>query len=847
MSKILVLFIVTFVAVGSFLIPNSTTKNKKQNHHLKPGDEYYLSRNFPAGDEGQETYRFAVTKAKYFAKKYRNQNTPWRLEGPHNIGGRINSILIDPTNSNTIYVGTPASGIFKTTDGGQNWSQQFTQESTLSIGVLAMDPSNSNTIYAGTGDKALSSFTYLGNGIYKSTDAGQTWTNIGLTNVGVISKVIVDPSDSNTIYVGTMGNIYAQDNNRGLYKTTDGGLTWSQILFVATDGGIGDLAMHPTNHDTLFATGRNRIRTNAVSITTGPDAKIFRSYNGGQTWDTLTAGLPSSLQCKVSIAIAPSNPNIIYAVYCDTSLNYGATYRSTNGGNSWSLRNSSSSDISFGGFGWYFGEVRVAPNNANKLYIMGVELSKSNNGGSTWSLGAPPWYTYDVHADKHDLKFINNNDSEFLLATDGGIYKTTVGGGQNASDWTNLTNMPITQFYEVGYNSFDTVQYYAGAQDNGTQFGSASNGLNNWVRYFGGDGFKPTFHPTDSNTFYAQTQRGNVYGTDDGGFNWMNSTASIVAIDRCNWNTPYILSQTNSQTMYVGSYRVHKNTFAPFDTWNAISTDLTDGINNSNHTISSIDQSAINAQVLYAGTSDANLWVTQNDGTTWTRIDNSTTPDRYVSSIKASPNNVSNVFVSYWGYRDNDTNAHIYFSSNYGNSWTSIASNTLPNFAINDIWILPDGTDSSILIANDGGVYSTVNRGGKWSRVGNNMPIIPVYDLDLNIAQNRLIAGTFAMGVQTMLLDSVFKKKKVVFNTSIDDQQIDQLNIYPNPTNGLVNIKGLQHKAVLNIYTLSGQRVYQRSLSLEQEQVNINQLASGSYIIEIKSKEQRTREILTKQ
>ncbi len=834
MSKFLYFIVLAFVTIGLYLMPTSQMNNSTTLKHLKPGDEYYLSRNYPAGDEGQSTYKFAVTKAKYYAKKYRNQNTPWRMEGPHNIGGRINSIAIDPNNSNTIYTATPAAGIFKTTNGGQTWSQQFTQESTLAIGVLAMDPNNSNILYAGTGDKALSSFTYLGDGLYKTIDAGQTWTNIGLSNVGVISKIVVDPNNPNTIYVGTMGNIYAQNNDRGLYKTTDGGANWSQILFIATDGGIGDLIMHPTNFDTLYATGRNRIRTNAVSITTGPDAKIFRTYNGGQTWDTLTNGLPSSLQCKISLAQSKSNPNIIYAVYCDTSLNYGGTYRSTDGGNTWSVRNTFSTDISFGGFGWYFGEIRVAPTNPNKLYIMGVELSTSNNGGSTWTLGAPPWFTYDVHADKHDLKFINNSNTDFLLATDGGIYKTTVGGGQNASDWTNLTNMPITQFYEVGYYPTDSTNYYGGAQDNGTQYGSSANGINNWLRYFGGDGFKPAFDPTDSNYLYVETQRGNIYGTDNQGLNWNNITSSLVATDRMNWNTPYILSHANPKHMYTGSYRMYKNTFLPYDSWTAISNDLTDGINNSNHTISAIDQSTINTQILYAGTSDANLWVTLNEGTNWTKIDNGM-PDRYVSSFKASPNIVSNAFVSYWGYRDNDTTAHIYFTNNYGSTWTSIASNDLPNFAINDIWILPDGTDSSIIIANDGGVYSTVNRGGKWSRVGSNMPIIPVYDLDLNVGQNRLIAGTFAMGIQTIPLDSVFNGPPKIINTSTTNINKSELSVYPNPTANYFRIKGIKSEATVSVYNLNGLKIKEQNVHSENSKIDISTLASGLYLVQVNS------------
>lgn len=838
MHKIL-FTLVAVVLLGCFFFSNNINIQKSESptdqfDNLRPADEYLLRRNYPAGDEGQESYKLALTKAKYFDKKYRNKNTSWRQEGPYNIGGRINTIAVDPTNASIIYVGTPAAGIFKTTNGGTTWTQQFNQEKTLTIGELIIDPHNNNTLYAGTGDKALSSFTYLGDGLYKSTDAGQTWNNLGLGKTGIINKIIVHPNDPNTIYAGTMGNIYSIDTNRGLYKTTNGGTTWNKILFPGTTAGIGDVIMHPTHPDTLYVTTRTRIRTNAISTTTGP-ALVLRSYDGGANWQNMNTGLPSGNQCKISIAQSQSAPNILYAVYCDTSMNYGGTYKSNNGGDNWVLQNSASSIVNFGGFGWYFGEVRVDPTNPNTIYTMGIDLYKSTNSGSSWFLGTPQWSSYEVHADKHDLQFIGNSGSSFLLATDGGIYETNSGGGANASNWTNHTNMPITQFYEAGYYPFDTASYFGGAQDNGTQFGSASGGLNNWIRFFGGDGFRPAFDPTDSNAMYVETQNGNIFGTDDGFQSIQLTSGSLVATDRTNWNTPYILSHSNSKEMYAGTYRVHKNNFLPYDSWTPISTDLTDGINNQNHTITTIDQSSINHLVLYAGTSDANIWVTKNEGTNWTKID-AGMPNRNVSSIKASPNNVSNVFVSYWGYRSNDTTAYIYFSSDYGNNWTSIASNDLPNFAINDIWIRPDGKDSSIVIANDGGVYSTVNRGASWSRVGNNMPIIPVYDLEINKAQNRIIAATFAMSMQTIEIDSAFTTTKPIVNVSTNNLLQNKFRLYPNPTSSYFKIK-FEHDfyGAVNIYTLLGKKIISKQLAGTQSQLDISQFSKGTYFVILES------------
>ncbi len=831
MNKIIL--VLSILTIAFFLIPSSSFNAIEFNSFpdLKPHDQYQLGRNFPNIGDGTIAYERALRKA---SKKYRNQNTPWTQEGATNIGGRINTIAVDPNNANIIYVGTPNAGIFKTTNGGLTWDHKFEQQQSLAIGVLAIDPNNSNTIYAGTGDEALSSFTYMGNGLWKSSDGGNTWNYIGLKETRVISQLIIHPTNSNIIYAGTMGNIYSMDTDRGLYKTTDGGLNWTQVLYLGLDAGIGDMAINESQPDTLFVTGRNRFRSNQVSNTVGPDARIFRTYNGGQTWDTLTNGLPSGDQCKITIALSQNNPQLIYASYCDSTMNYNGFYRSTNGGDSWNFM-SKDNDMSMGGFGWYFGEIFIDPNDDNRVYWCAIDLYRTTNGGSTWSRRAPPWFTYDVHADKHDIQFVNSNT--FFLATDGGIYRTNSGGGNNASAWTNITNMPITQYYRVGYNPWDSLNYYAGAQDNGTQVGSAASGVDSWLRYFGGDGFKPAFDRDDEDTWYTQTQRGNINSTIDGGNNYDNITASLTATDRANWNTPYLLSPQNTKTMYVGTYKVYKNTYAPVDNWTAISGDLTDGIDNSNHVLSALDQSAINGQVLYAGTSDGNVWVTQNDGTSWSQV-NAGLPDRYVSAVKASPNNLSNAFVSYWGYRDNDTTAYIYFTNNYGQSWTSIASSSLPNFAINDIWIKPDGTDSSIIIANDGGVYSTINRGGSWMRVGNNMPIIPVYDVEYNPATKKIFAGTFAMSLQSMGIDSVFEAVPPVMNVGLSNTKILGAKIYPNPCKDQLQIELEKASAIsITLLDINGKVLMKQKMNTTQikHKINLSNFAKGLYLLKMKS------------
>ena len=455
-----------------------------------PGEEYLLTRQYPAFGEGLDEYKRAVQKELKRMKKTRAINTPWQNEGPYNTGGRINCIAVHPTAANTYLVGTADGGIFKTTDDGATWSAIFDNATSLSVSSIVFAPNNASILYAGTGDQVLGGYSHMGNGIYKSTDGGLTWTNTG---------------------------------------------------FLGLNAGIGDLIINPTNSSILYATGRRRIRSDVQSIITGPEARIYKSSNGGLTWDTLTNGLPAGDQSRIGLCISANNPNLIYANYVDTSLDFGGLYKSTNGGNSWSLVCPAGS-VSMGGFGWYFGEIRIDPNNDNTLYLLSVSLYKSTNGGSSFTA-----IGNSLHADKHDLKFMNSNT--LLIATDGGFYKSTNAG----TGWTMKNNLPITQFYEVAYNPWDTTNYYGGAQDNGTNYGSLAGGLNNWLRYYGGDGFRPQFSSVSDQVQYAEWQNGNIVASTNGGGFFNTISQSIVDSDRCSWNTPYLVSQFNPDVLYAGS------------------------------------------------------------------------------------------------------------------------------------------------------------------------------------------------------------------------------------------------------------------------------------------------------
>lgn len=817
MRKTTLLFSISLILLAGYSIISTNTRQPR-GKHLNPAEEYLLSLQYPGLGEGLHEYRMAVLKEMNKLRKTRAINAAWQKEGPFNTGGRINCIAKHPTAANTYLIGCADGGIFKTTDDATTWTPIFDSATSLSVSSIVYDQANPNVIYAGTGDQVLGGYSHVGNGIYKSVNGGNTWTNTGLQNTGAITKIITDPSNSNIVYAATTGNPFISDSNRGVYKSIDAGMTWNRVLFLGLNAGIGDMVINPSNPSIIYATGRRRKRSDLMSVITGPEARIYRSTNAGASWDTLTTGLPTGNQCRIGLCISANNPNLLYANYVDTSLDCGGIYKTTNGGNSWTQVNNGSS-ISMGGFGWYFGEIRLDPGNDNTLYLLNVSLYKSTNGGTSFNT-----IGNTTHSDKHDMVFLSS--STLLLGTDGGFYKSTNAG----NSWTIKNNMPITQFYEIAYNPFDTSNYYGGAQDNGTNYGSAALGLINWNKYYGADGFRPQFNHLNDQVFYAEWQNGGVVATDDGGMNFNSITNSLTATDRCSWNTPYLVSKHNPDVLYIGTYQVYKNTSGPVDSWTPISNDLTDGINDDFHVITTVHQSPINSQVLYAGTSDANVWVTQNDGVSWTQV-NAGLSNRNISCVLAAPDTVGHVFVSQTGYRNNDSIPHLYFSNNYGATWTNIAGN-LPNFSINDIWVQPGSHDSNIVIANDGGVYASKDRGLNWERVGNNMPIIPVFDLDYNEATHRLMVGTFARSMVSMAIDSIFPPKVVTPESVSTYTASASLQVYPNPCHDYFSIRTeLQGRSSALLYDMMGSVV--KRYPVLGDRNDCRGLSSGYYILSV--------------
>jgi len=807
--------------------PDKDNYQKMKKH--EPVDHFFLQRSWPDLKPDIRAFDQALVSIK---NNEANRVTfipgfdhSWQLEGPSNIGGRINTVLIHPTNTQIIYVGCATGGIFKTTDGGSSWLPIFDDQSFLPIGCLVFEPGNPSTIYAGTGDPNISGFPFIGDGVWKSTDDGSTWTHLGLTDQRIVSRIAINPTNTLEIYVATMGIPFERNNDRGLYKSADGGATWSQVLFISDDAGVIDMVMDPSNPLVIYAAGWNRIRNNEESLGIGPAAKVYKTIDGGATWTILANGLPSIDMSRIGLAISQSNPNTLYAAYVDDSYSFHGIYKTTDGGLNWNLLPSNGIDPWFmGGFGWYFGRIVVDPSNEDHVYICGVTLFSTIDGGQNWIAADP---SGDTHADKHDVWFVNSNTQ--VLATDGGLYRTDNAGGS----WFDIEDIPNNQFYRIVHDPHNPGVITGGLQDNGTVTGN-STGLNSWNKIFGADGFQPIYDPTNSDNIFVEIQNGGIYASDNGGAFFSSATDGIDNSDRTNWDTPYIMSAHNSSVLYTGTYRIYKNLTGTNALWNPISPDLTDGIIFSPrfHTITTIDESSVLQGVLYAGTSDGNVWYSPNDGSTWNDISLGL-PDRYVTSVAASssPLNANTVYVTVSGYKYNEQIPHVFRSDDNGTTWISI-SGDLPQVAVNDIYIHQSSNGQVIFVATDGGVYGTLDGGFHWDRIGDNMPILPVFDIDVDPAVNTLIAGTHGRSAMTYPIDSI------LISVGIGDELTEgTIDFWPLLANDILNFQlGNSRNGTIKVFSVSGQQVLFRNLANESTGVlDLSRLDAGTYIVNYRS------------
>lgn len=817
-----------------FFLPQRAEKNLidkiPQLHpkELAPNDYWYQVRAYPFGFNEQE-YLQKMELVKLEAEAAMSNRAvelglTWQQEGPGNIGGRFNALAMSPTNQNIIYAGAANGGIFKTTNGGTTWFPIFDDNPYLAIGEITLDPNDENTIYVGTGDKNFGGGSFLGNGVYKSTDAGATWTQIGLEQTAIITEIAVDPTNSNRIFVSTLGNTYEKTTDRGVYRTTDGGLSWQNILFVSDSSGVIDMEMDPSNPDIIYASSFNRINLPFQAKVSGPDSKIFKTTDGGDNWTQLGGGLPTTEESRIGLAISNVDPNTLFALYVDgITLDTKEIYKSINGGTTWTAMNVPSMVTdALGGFGWYFGEVYINPYNNNHLIVPGVEMFMTTNAGTTWTQNVPDWWTYEVHADKHAILFLDA--TSYIIATDGGLYKTT----DNGANWTDIENIPVTQFYHIDVDPINPGLYGGGAQDNGSMAGNGLS-INNWQRLYGGDGFRMTFLEQDAGSYYFETQNGGLTynGTDD-------VSMSPSTPDRVNWDMPYVINE-NYNELFVGTSMVQLMDFAPWGFYQPISGDLTKvgmGITqgaDKYHTITEIEKSPFSDNKIFVGTSDGLVWRGNRNSSTfdWTFTNvTSVLPDRYVTAVRCSPNNNGTVYVAFSGYKLNEDISYLYKSTNNGATWQDVSGN-LPGITVNDVLIVPNYNDDYLFAALDGGVYFTQDGGTNWDYLGVDLPFATVSELAIDYVNKKLIVGTYSRSMWSYDISWI---DNLIDPTGLAEQDKTGLKIYPNPAKDVVTIEGLSSNKI-QLYDAHGKLILDETIpfGLTCFTVDVSALKPGVY------------------
>jgi photosystem II stability/assembly factor-like uncharacterized protein len=702
----------------------------------------------------------------------------WVLAGPSNIGGRVTSLLIHPADRNIIYAGSASGGVWKTTDFGTTWTNVFNES--FSIGSLAFEPGNPNVVYVGTGEANPAGVaTYPGNGIWRSTDAGTTWTNLGLTQTGHIGKIVINPHNPNQIFVAALGLYRGKTADRGIYRSNDHGSTWSQVLFLNDTTGGTDVVFSPVDTSTIFAAMWVRYRTPHVSILSGPSSGLYVSLNSGGTWSLVGSGFPSNSATlgRISLATAPSDSSIMYALVA-SDANWGGVYKSTNAGFAWTKTydGGTSGETQV----WYNNVITVDPYNSKHVWS-GMTSFYQSTDGSSYNID----FSYGGHVDHHAIAYAPSDSNTIVIGNDGGIFISTDGG----NSWSKSYDLPITQFY-AGFIAQQNPQYLLGGTQDNSSMRTHTNVVDSWTFIYCCDGFYCLVDPTDTNYVYAEAQNGGLGYSTDGGGSFFDGTIGISGSDRKNWETPIAMDLQHPKTLYTGTQRVYRTT-NNMQSWTAISGDLTYGDGGRVGTISTIDVSATDSNVVYAGTDDGRVQVTTNGGGSWQSIGDSL-PQRWVTRITVDPDSSNIAYVTLSGFIQYDFGGHIYRTTNYGTTWTNIGA-TLPDVPINDVVVDPMAR-THLYIGTDLNVMYTTDLGTSWNIFGTNLPDVPVHDLALHSTARKLVAfthGRSAFSTNLAPLTSVNNAPVEVPQQFVLEQN------YPNPFNPVTRI---QYSVMSNQY-----------------------------------------------
>lgn len=685
--------------------------------------------------------------------------------GPAFMSGRIADIAIHPQNDNVWIVAVGSGGVWKTENSGTTWKPVFDNQNSYSVGCVSYDINNPHTVWVGTGENVGGRHVGYGDGIYRSDDGGNSWTNMGLKESQHISKIIVHPANSDIVWAAAQGPLWNKGGQRGIYKTTDGGKTWKQTLGNKEWVGATDIIIDPRNPDVLYVATWQRHRNVAAYMGGGPGTAIYKSTNGGETWEKLTKGLPNENMGKIGLAISPQNPDVIYAAI-ELDKRTGGVYKSENRGASWTKQ----SNAVAGATGpHYYQELYASPHQFDKIYLVDFRIQVSEDGGKTFNQMTEEF----KHSDNHSIAFRMDDPNYLLVGTDGGIYETF----DDTKNWKYIPNLPITQFYKVAVDDAEPFyNIYGGTQDNSTQGGPSRtdnrSGIRNsdWEIVLFADGHQPATEPGNPNIVYAEWQEGNLVRTD-------RTTGEIVYIqpqpeegesyERFNWDAPILVSPHSPTRLYYASHRVWRSDDRG-DSWKPISGDLTknqermalpimdktwsydspwdfDAMSVYN-TITSLAESPIQEGVIYAGTDDGYIQVTENGGESWRKIKVGDLPGvpetAFVNDIKADLYDVNTVYVALDNHKFGDFNPYLYKSTDKGKTWKSIKGN-IPERTL--VWRLVQDHEKSDLLfaATEFGIYFTINGGEKWTKLTGNVPTISFRDLAIQRRENDLVGASF--------------------------------------------------------------------------------------------------------
>ena len=702
-----------------------------------PNPWFHAKRAYPLGQIPLHRWRAAQEQARLMKAAAPSRGGSWVPRGPTNVGGRITDIAVDPLDDTIVYAGAAEGGVLRSTDSGQHWTPLFDDQPSLSIGALAIDPSDRGTIYAGTGEvnPGGGSVAYGGTGLYRSTDSGDSWTPLGLEESGSIGRIRIDPANSQRIFVAAMGPLWSPSNERGVYRSTDGGTSWENVLFVGSETGCVDLVMRPDNPDVILAAMWERIRYPESYRYGGETCGVYRTTDGGDNWGLVGGGLPapSANGGRIGLSLCHDQPDVMHAVYADATGYFDGLYASNNGGTTWTQTNDGALSGVFSSYGWWFGNVRTHPRDPQTIFVLGLDFYRSTNGGSSWQ-----WAAGSMHVDHHGLDFGPGAAPVIYEGNDGGVYRSANGG----TAWTLLPDQPITQVYRAALDANNPNALYHGAQDNGT-WRTVSGALDDWQYLYGGDGFQPLVHPLDSTRIWAQYQYGELAYSGNNGSSWSGATSGIGGGDRRNWNSPLVQDPTDPDTRYFGTHRVYRSTGNT--SWTAVSSDLTGGPHAGNPgqvngTLTTIAVSPLDGQVIWAGSDDGEVSVTENGGGSWTTVSDAL-PERWITAVRPSPRDRDTALVTISGFRWNEPLPHVYRSTDLGQSWAAVSGN-LPEAPANDLVIDPE-IPGRWFVATDLGVYETTDSGDSWHPFGTGLPNVVVNALAFQPQTRTLVAGTY--------------------------------------------------------------------------------------------------------